>query len=392
MLTAAQRDIVKATVPLLEVGGEALTTHFYQLLFRAHPEVRPYFNQAHQVAGTQPRALANSVLQFARHIDDLAGLGALPAQIVNKHASLQVAPAHYPAVGQCLLQAIREVLGAEIATDAVLEAWGAAYQQLADILIGAEESVYAGTAAAPGGWRGLRAFRLARRERESDEITSFFLEPVDGQPVVRHRPGQYLGLRLMVDGQEVRRNYSLSAAADGRGYRISVKREPGGLVSNFLHDRLALGELLDVMPPAGEFVLQPGGGPLALIGGGVGVTPLLAMLQEAAPSLRQIHFIHASRNPRVQAFRQEVARVAERFPNVRCHFCLEETVSPGDMDAVGLLNERILGRWLPQPKDLEAYFVGPPAFMSAVREALTALGTADDRMHWEFFGPAEALA
>ena len=391
MLSAAHRDIVKATVPLLEVGGEALTRHFYQLLFQEHPEVRAYFNQAHQAAGTQPRALANSVLQYARHIDNLAGLGSLPAQIVNKHASLQVAPAHYPLVGACLLRAIREVLGAESATDAVLEAWGAAYQQLAEILIGAEESVYAGTAAAPGGWRGLRPFRLARRERESEEITSFHLAPVDGQPVVQHRPGQYLGLRLMLDGQEVRRNYSISAAANGSSYRISVKREPRGAVSAFLHDRLAVGDVLDVMPPAGEFVLEAGAGPIALIGGGVGVTPLLAMLEEAASSLRFVHFIHASRNPQVHAFRPEVERLAARFPNVRCHFCYEEVASPRDTDAVGLLDAQVLGLWLPQSPDLQAYFVGPPGFMAAIRKGLRALGVDEARMHWEFFGPAQSL-
>lgn len=106
----------------------------------------------------------------------------------------------------------RLLLGAEIATDAVIAAWAAAYQQLADILIGAEEKVYADTAAAPGGWRGARAFRVARKEAESAEITSFYLEPQDGGAVPGFVPGQYIGLRLVVDGQEIRRNYSLSAA------------------------------------------------------------------------------------------------------------------------------------------------------------------------------------
>src|SRR5690606_33594018 len=143
VLTEAQRTIVKSTVPLLETGGEALTTHFYRILLGEHPQVRPLFNQAHQASGEQPRALANGMLMYARHIDRLEGLGELPAQIVNKHLALRVQPEHYPIVGACLLRAIREVLGADIATDEVLAAWGAAYQQLADILIGAEAQVYA---------------------------------------------------------------------------------------------------------------------------------------------------------------------------------------------------------------------------------------------------------
>lgn len=392
MLTAAQRDIVKSTVPLLETGGEALTTHFYQLLFREHPEVRPYFNQAHQAAGTQPRALANSVLQYARHIDNLAGLGNLPAQIINKHVSLQVAPAHYPAVGACLLQAIREVLGAEIATDAVIAAWGAAYQQLADILIGAEEDVYAKSAAATGGWRGLRKFRIRERRRESAEIASFHLAPEDGKPVLKALPGQYLGLRLDINGEEHRRNYSLSAACDGIGYRISVKREGSGTVSRFLHDRVLVGDTVEVMPPAGEFVLLDGAGPLALIGGGVGVTPLMAMLEAAAPSGRAIEFIHASRSREVQAFRPAVEALVAQYPNVRAHFCFEQGTANSDREAIGLLDEALLRAWLPPSLgSLEAYFVGPPAFMATVKQALEGLGVPAPRLHWEFFGPAEAL-
>ena len=139
MLSPEHRAVIKATVPLLESGGEALTTHFYRIMLSEHPEVRPLFNQAHQASGDQPRALANGVLMYAKNIDRLEALGPLVGQIVQKHVSLQVLPEHYPIVGGCLLRAIREVLGAEIATDAVIEAWAAAYGQLADLLIGAEE-------------------------------------------------------------------------------------------------------------------------------------------------------------------------------------------------------------------------------------------------------------
>ena len=200
MLTERQREIVKATVPLLETGGEALITHFYNTMLGEYPEVRPLFNQAHQQSGAQPRALAYSVLMYAKHIDRLEALGDLPAQIVNKHVALQVQAEHYPIVGACLLRAIREVLGAEIATDEVLAAWGAAYQQLADILIAAERSVYDRTAEAEGGWRGERAFKLEKRVQESAEITSFYLVPADGGKVIAHLPGQYIGLRVMVGG------------------------------------------------------------------------------------------------------------------------------------------------------------------------------------------------
>src|SRR5690606_31815550 len=103
--------------------------------------------------------------------------------------------------GSCLLRAIREVLGAEIATDAVIDAWAAAYGQLADILIGAEETAYAANANAEGGWRGARSFRLSRKVVESEEIVSLYLAPADGAAVVDFQPGQYIGLCLLLEGE-----------------------------------------------------------------------------------------------------------------------------------------------------------------------------------------------
>lgn len=394
MLTPAQRDIVKSTVPLLETGGEALTTHFYKGLFRDHPEVRPLFNQAHQASGDQPRALANGVLMYAKHIDRLEALGPLAQQIVAKHVALQVLPEHYPMVGDSLLRAIREVLGADIATDAVIEAWAAAYGQLADLLIGAEAAAYADNAQAPGGWRGARRFRVARKQAESAEITSFHLAPVDGGPVLDFKPGQYLGLRLWVDGQEVRRNYSLSAAPNGRHYRISVKREPGGVASVHLHDRVQVGDEIEVFPPSGEFTLQGDGKPLALISGGVGITPTLAMLDAAlaVPGVQPVHFIHCARNADVHAFREHVDALARQHDRLKVFYCYDEHLDDGPAPhGIGRLDQERLNAWLPEDRDLHAYFLGPKPFMAQLRRDLRALGVPDAQSRYEFFGPASAL-
>lgn len=391
MLNDAQRAIVKSTVPLLETGGETLTRHFYRIMLGEFPEVRPLFNQAHQASGDQPRALANSVLMYAKHIDRLEALGNLPAQIVHKHVSLQVKPEHYPIVGACLLRAIREVLGAEVATDAVIDAWGAAYQQLADLLIGAEEQTYAAIEAAPGGWRGERAFRVTRKQAESSVITSFYLSPVDGGPVIAHQPGQYIGLRLVLDGQEQRRNYSLSSVANGSELRISVKREPGGRVSEHLHDQVAVGDVLQLFPPAGNFVLRDGDRPLVLISGGVGITPTLAMLQAALETERAVHFIHCARDRASHAFRDTVDALAARHPQLQRFYCYDQADAADQVDAVGLLDQQRLADWLPASRDLDAYFLGPKPFMALVKRQLKALGVPEAQTHFEFFGPAAAL-
>lgn len=391
MLSTQHRAIVKSTVPLLESGGETLTRHFYRVMFSDYPEVRPLFNQAHQASGEQSRALANGILMYARHIDQLEALAPLVGQIVNKHVSLQVLPEHYPIVGACLLRAIREVLGEEVATDAVLEAWGAAYQQLADLLIAAEEEVYAANAAILGGWRGAREFRVVHKVPESELITSFYLMPVDGGLVPEFVPGQYLGLRLVIDGEEVRRNYSLSASPNGRDLRISVKREMGGKVSNYLHDQVREGDTLAVFPPAGDFVLRDSRKPLALITAGVGITPALAMLDAALQSGREIRFIHCARHSGAHAFRDWVDALSEMHPQLQRFYCYSEPRAGDRSDAEGYLNRELLANWLPEERDLDAYFLGPKPFMATVRRHLFDLGVPEQQCHYEFFGPASAL-
>ncbi len=391
MLSNQQRAIIKATVPLLETGGEALTRHFYAMMLEEYPQVRPLFNQAHQASGAQQRALANAVLMYARHIDRLEALGPLVGQIVNKHVALQILPEHYPIVGSCLLRAIREVLGEEIATDEVIQTWGVAYGQLADILIGAEEQAYKEHEQAPGGWRGSRHFKVVSKTPESEQITSFLLAPVDGGAVLRQQPGQYIGLRMVIDGQEQRRNYSLSAQGNGREYRISVKREAEGKVSNYLHDHIQEGDTLELFPPAGDFVLRPSSKPLALITAGVGITPALTMLEAARESGRPIHFIHYARHGGVHAFKQWIEEQSRAYPQISYHFCYSAPRDGDQPHAQGVVSREQLANWLPENRDLDAYFLGPKPFMAQVKRHLNDLGVPGEQCHYEFFGPASQL-
>lgn len=392
MLTVQDRAIVKSTVPLLESGGEVLITYFYKMMLTEYPEVRPLFNQAHQASGDQPRALANGVLMYARHIDQLDQLGDLVAKIINKHVALQILPHHYPIVGNCLLRAISEVLGNDVATPEVMSAWSAAYNQLAEILIGAETVIYDQKEQAPGGWRGARDFLVAKRVDESAEITSFYFEPADGQPVLEAQPGQYISMKLVVDGEEIRRNYSLSALANNGQYRISVKREQGGRASNYLHDNLMVGSSIQLFPPSGDFTLSASDKPLVLISGGVGITPTLAMLEAALPTQRAIHFIHCARNGSVHAFRDWVNGLATRFPQLKHYYCYAEDdgVSPA-AHQVGLLSLELLEEWLPEERDIDVYFLGPKGFMGVIKRHLRTLGVPEHQSRYEFFGPASAL-
>jgi nitric oxide dioxygenase len=392
MLSDKTLALVKATVPVLQEHGEAITRHFYPLMFRERPDVKAFFNEAHQAHGTQPRALAHAVLAYAAHIDRLQDIqGELP-RIVHKHVALGILPEHYPVVGQYLLRAIKEVLG-DAATDDIIQAWAEAYGALAQVLIGAEETVYAANAARKGGWRGTRAFRVVRREVESELITSFYLAPVDGAALPDYQPGQYLTLVLNIDGQPVRRNYSLSGAPGKDTWRISVKREPGGKVSNWLHDHAQAGTELQVQQPAGDFVLDDATAhrPLLLITGGVGITPAMAMLETVAETGRPVHFLHAARHGGAHAFRERVQALVAQHPNVQAFFLYDEPREGDRPHAKGRLTPEVLAQHLPADRDVDLYFLGPKPFMQAVRRQALKLGVHEERLRWEFFGPLESL-
>lgn len=389
MLTQSERDIIKATVPLLEQGGEQLTQHFYNIMLSEYTDVRPLFNQAAQSTGRQPRALANSLLMYAKNIDTLENLGDLVRTIIHKHASLQILPEQYAIVGTCLLRAIKEVLGEEVATDEVISAWKHAYFSLANLLSEKEEELYEQAEMAEGGWRGERLFYVADKVQESDIITSFYLKPVDGKPILYHQPGQFLGLRFIFLEGEQRRNYSISCSPNNEYYRISVKREDKGVVSNYLHNQVQVGDRLRVFPPFGAFTLAANQRPIALISAGVGITPMVSMLEQALKSNEQVYFIHAAQNHEVDPFYDWLYEKAAKHSNLTIFKSYEDN-SSGKAHHTGRLSKELLAEILPHT-NMDVYYLGPTPFMAMLHHALAELGFPNEQCHYEFFGPAEAL-
>jgi nitric oxide dioxygenase len=397
---------VKATAPVLEEHAETLTRHFYRRMFANNPEVAPFFNPAHQTAGTQQRALAGAICAYAANIDNLEVLGGAVELIAQKHASLQIKPEHYPIVGENLLASIREVLGAA-ATDDIINAWAEAYGFLANILIGREREIYHQNETKPNGWVAFKKFCVIRKEPESDVITSFYLQPEDGSGVADFKPGQYITLRVPSPcGHTTMRNYSLSDKPGQPWYRISVKREtgpdaskPDGFVSNFLHGGVNVGDMLEVGAPCGEFFLdltEKHRRPLVLISGGVGITPLMSMLISVleTDTNRPIYFIHAALNSHTHAFRQQVSALAEKHPNLSVHYRYNE---PTKADLVekrchsqGLVDAELIESLIPS-RDADFYFCGPKPFMVNIYHHLLEWGVPATQVHLEFFGPKQEL-
>src|SRR3954451_1174123 len=198
----------------------------------------------------------------------------------------------------------------------------------------------------PPAWAGLRRFRVAAASRESASVRSFVLEPVDGEPLPGFLPGQFLALRLGPPGGHaaVLRSYSLAAPADERRFRIAVKREAGGLASVLLHDRVAVGDVLEVGAPRGDFTLDVDAtGPVVLLSAGVGVTPVLAMLGALARagSERSVWWVHGARSGVEHAFAAEARELVTRLPAARSHVRYsrpqDDDRRGADYDAVGRL-------------------------------------------------------
>jgi nitric oxide dioxygenase len=402
MLTQKTVDIVKAVTPVVAENAETITGNFYPRMFDGNPEVLAYFNQAHQFEGAQPQALANAVCAYFANIDNLGALGPAVDLIANKHCSLGVQPEQYPIVGKHLLDAIAEVLG-DAVTPEIAAAVTEAYGTLADVCIGREAQLYQEQLDQPGGWTGHRTFTVSSKTQEADGIASFVLTPADGGPLPKHLPGQYVAVNVDVPGQAITppRNYSISDAPRDASYRITVKREPclhasgpEGIVSNYLHDEITVGEQIGLAAPYGVFTLDPGaynGRPAVFIAGGIGITPVLPMAKAlvAAHPDAKVRFIHAVRTADVRPFAAELNALAQSGSDVASVHCAVEDGSDPTA-AAGRISPELLRVWLPDA-DFDVYLCGPRAFMSAVHSQLVELGVPDSAINYECFGPLQPV-
>ncbi len=404
LLSEKTIEIIKSTVPVLEQYGEQITKHFYKTMLSNHPELLNIFNHANQKQGRQQKALAASVYAAAKHIDQLETILPVVKQIAHKHRSLGVKKEHYPIVGKHLLLAIKDVLG-DAATDEIIQAWREAYGVIADVFIQVEEQMYNEAETKAGGWKDFRKFVVQKKVKESDVITSFYLVPEDGNAIAEFSPGQYVSVKVKIPGEQYThiRQYSMSDAPGKEYYRISVKREaateqkPAGIVSNYLHDHIQEGNILELSVPAGDFTLNMTDDmPVVLMSGGVGITPMLSMLNtlaERQPN-RKVTFIHAAINGNVHAFHEHVSQLVKENENISYYVCYQSP-SEEDRQKQHFAKEGFIDlEWIQsviQYKDADFYFCGPIPFMKAVYHALKEWGVPEERIHYEFFGPASDL-
>jgi ferredoxin-NADP reductase/MOSC domain-containing protein YiiM len=245
-------------------------------------------------------------------------------------------------------------------------------------------------------WPAFRSLRVTKLVREDATVCSIYLAADDGTALPAAKAGQYLTLKVAGAGQPVPvRSYSLSSAPDAGTYRISVKREPHGIASGYLNQDLRAGALLDVAAPRGEFVLNTGTGPVLLISAGIGVTPVLSMLYQlaAAGSEREVWWLYGARGPAEHPFAAEAHGLLKSLPNAREHI-FYSAATPQERHrahaASGRISQQALAA-LRVPASADAYICGPAGFMTAMRDALTALGVDQARVRTELFGALDAI-
>jgi nitric oxide dioxygenase len=360
-------------------------------MFAEHPELTNLFNMGNQASGVQQQSLAAAVFAYAANIDNAAALAPVVSRIVHKHVSVGIRAEHYPIVGKHLLRAIREVLG-DAATDPLIEAWAEAYGELADALIGAEQALYASANTAPG---ELRPMRVSSVSHESEDVRSYRLEPVDGNAPPAFRPGQYVSVSVRFeDGSTQLRQYSVSDAADGRTLRISVKREreedgkPAGRVSNWIYRNVTIGSVLQITHPFGDFTPDvEADAPIVLLSAGVGVTPMISVLNAIAKAnpQREVVFAHAARGEAWHAHRRDVEAAQAAMPKLRVASFYEDGAGVGGDVHAGTMDVARLPQW--PHAEAQVYLCGPVGFMQAQWSALLAAGVPQDRLHREVFGP-----
>lgn len=387
---------MSATLPLIGAHIDEITAEFYRRMFAAHPALlRNLFNRGNQAQGAQQRALAASIATFATHLVDpaLPHPAELLSRIGHKHASLGVTADQYPIVYDNLFAAIVTVLGADTVTDEVAAAWDRVFWIMADTLIALERDLYRGAGVADGDV--YRRAEVVSRVDDPSGTVLLTVRPV-AEPFSGFLPGQYVSVGVtMPDGARQLRQYSL-VNGPGRELTFAVKRvpaiadQPAGEVSGWIAANVCVGDLLDVTVPFGDLPAPAGDEPLVLISAGIGITPMIGILEYLAAEAPEasVQVLHADRSDQSHPLRERQFELLAQLPNASLDVWYEDGMTAG-APAVhpGLLN--LDGVDL--ARDAHIYLCGNSGFVQAVRSQLIARGVLTERVHCELFSPNDWL-
>lgn len=362
-LSAKAINVVKATAPVVAEHALQITSTFYNKMFDNNPEVNTFFNKAHQVAGRQPRALADSVIQYALHIDDLGALGPLVERIAHRHCALSVKPEHYGIVHSNLMAAIGEVLG-DAVTPEIGEGWSEAVLALAGVCIDAEEKLYQVAESKVGGWRYEREFKVSTKSRVADEAVKLTFTPTDGYTgSFEYNAGQYLTVRIPETDQAPRHYCLVSAPNTTNELSVAVRRDGHGVYSNYIHDQMKEGDKVLLGAPMGVWCNDDADDSnIAFVTGGIGCAPMLSFIDTYGDKVKA--GVVVNRTAETTPFRKELEESGADL-----NF-FETQTGAGRPD----LNEQAQFLIDTVGKDAKFFVCGPDSLMADTIEALSAKG------------------
>jgi len=390
-------EIVSATLPLIGAHIDEITAEFYRRMFGNHPELlRNLFNRGNQAQGAQQRALAASIATFATHLVDpeLPHPAELLSRIGHKHASLGVTADQYPIVHDNLFAAIVAVLGAEVVTDEVAAAWDRVYWIMAQALIDLEHDLYVAAGVSDG-----EVYRRARVVSRVDDPSGAVLLTlgVAGERFSDSSPGQYVSVGVtMPDGARQLRQYSLVDVVAGGELVLAIKPvgaagdQPAGEVSSWIAANVFVGDVVDVTVPFGDLPAPAGGRPLILISAGIGITPMISILEFLATQAPNtpVQVLHADHSDESHPLRQRQRELLTQLPHATLDIWYEDSPTAGQ---AGVHPGFLTLDGIELPEGAQIYLCGNNGFVQAVRSKLVTRGVAAAHVHCELFSPNDWL-
>lgn len=244
----------------------------------------------------------------------------------------------------------------------------------------------------PGGlWKGK--LKICAIYRETPSVKTFRLQDRDGGAIpFAFLPGQFLTYSAEIDGKTVRRSYTIASSAAQTAYvETTIKREDGGVFSDYMHDKVQEGDVIDVMAPSGGFTFTgKEADSVVLIGGGVGITPLMAAVRYLSDIAwpGQIHLVYGALTTEHFIFRDELGYLQRRMNNLHVAATMERAAGTSWMGAEGQITADFLKRSVPDLAKRRVHLCGPPGMMEALRKTLGELGVPPEQIKMEAFGPA----
>lgn len=372
---------IKNLASEINVNGEKVKKIFVEKLELNAPELLHIFHQILQKSGRSKISLIQAVYTAAMQIEHLDRFVPTVMQVAHKHRSLGIQPEHYSVVREHLTASIQEALG-ERATEQGMAALQLAFNRLADVFIQVEKDLYHAVEI-EGGWRLFKPFRILNKELKNNGAMVLRIVPLDGKIVPVIDTGKYVSVRMKIANETYFSNnqYAVSEEKDLGGYVLTLYSSPNlymsDLVTDYLLDVAAEGDLLEISAPAGLFVLKKTDNPIIFISEGIGAATLKHLVDSLEDDTENsITFIQYAKNQEVSIYQEVLQQKIKSFKNGIYEVCYQDHYSERELSKLPKIAHQ---------KNAEIYLCGSKLFMDEIVEQLHKENDHKIQIHRTFF-------